>query len=276
MLTIESINRYIGLSLSRGNSFLYIPPHDLLRSYISHYTISFPTPLLMSNEYTVLPSASVALCIFVSNGRIISSLAGPNTKADKVGAYANKMNLLLLIKFRAGGLSSFYNINQFELTDASFALGDIDKILTQTIEDELIKSESIEDLVEALDRIFLTRLTNNRNNKSISVSEIMRVIFERHGNINIRELAASFYYSEKHIGRLFLNYIGTTPKTFSRIVRISYVLHLLQSNPAHIADIAMQAGFFDQPHLIHDFKTICGSTPQEYKQNMSIFYNDYF
>lgn len=30
-----------------------------------------------------------------------------------------------------------------------------------------------------------------------------------------------FYYSEKHIRGLFLEYVGVSPKSFSRIVRVN-------------------------------------------------------
>jgi hypothetical protein len=70
------------------------------------------------------------------------------------------------------------------------------------------------------------------------------------------------------IGRVF------SPGTL--IFLVNYALRLLQSKPQCSADVAVQAGFFDQPHFIHDFKAVCGLTPQEYKQNMSVFYNDRF
>ncbi len=101
-------------------------------------------------------------------------------------------------------------------------------------------------------------------------------ILIHNGSISMSEISAQFFYSEKHIRRLFLQYVGTTPKTFSRIVRVNYALRLLNNSPAHLIDIAMEAGFFDQPHFIHDFKTICGISPQAYIQNMSVFYNDEF
>lgn len=273
MISQESIKCYQGISLSRGSSFLYIPPHILLQPYISNYTISFPTPHTMPDEYTVLPTASSTLVFSVSADSIIGGLRGVNTKACNVGTHANKMKILLLIEFHPGGLYPFFRIDQFELVDSSFMLVELDKTLKQALENELIKSERIEFLVEAIDRIFIARLTERHTGKGISA--IMRSIVKQHGSISTRELSSEFYYSEKQIRRLFLRYVGTSPKTFSRIVRVNYALRLLQNQPQHFADVAAHAGFFDHPHLIHDFKTIFGLTPQAYKQNMSVFYNDW-
>lgn len=83
--------------------------------------------------------------------------------------------------------------------------------------------------------------------------------------------SSTYLTAAKQISRLFFRHVGTSPKMFSRIVRANYALRLLQNQPQRSADVAAQAGFFDQPHFIHDFKMICGLTPQEYRRNMSVF-----
>lgn len=278
MLLQESIKCYQGDVLARGSSFLYIPPHRLLQPYISNYTISFPTPQSMPDGYTVLPTASSTLVISVSTDNIISVLRGVNIKACNVGAHANKMKLLLLVEFHPGGLYPFFRMDQWEVADSSFTLDGLDKALAQTLEDVLMASGHVKVLVNALDRIFIARLPErNQRDTGVSFPGILCDIIHRHGNINARELSSEFCYSEKHVRRLFLRYVGASPKTFSRIVRVNYALRLLQLPPQRvIADVAAEAGFFDQPHLIHDFKSICGLTPQAYIQNMSVFYNDWF
>lgn len=144
----------------------------------------------------------------------------------------------------------------------------------QSIENALVKSKSVETLIMSLDKIFIDRIGNSHVEKTIKM--IKNKILVQNGNVSISELSSLFHYSEKHIQRLFTQYIGTSPKVFSRIVRVNYALRLLQLQSMHFADIAMQTGFFDQPHFIHDFKSICNLTPQEYMRNMSDFYNDKF
>ena len=274
MVTLNSIKQYRGATLKSGVDYLYIPPHALLRPYISHYTVSFPTPHTMSDEYTVLPSASSTICISVDSKKIVSSLSGTNTKAEKVGMYANKMKLLLLIKFRSGGFFHFFNFMQTELTDYSLALYDIDRKLMSEIENGLEKSEYIHTIVETLDTIFIKRLKDCHYGNYVSA--IINKIISHNGSMTARELSTEFFYSEKHIRRLFSECVGTTPKMFIRIVRVNNALHLLRSSSARHIDVAAQTGFFDQPHFIHDFKTIFGLTPQRYIGNMSDFYNDEF
>lgn len=270
MITVKNIKQYREDTINNGDSYLYIPPHTLLRPYISHYCISFPTPQTMSDKYTVLPSASSVLGIFVNGGQINSFYSGTNTKPEVVGAHANKHELLLLVKFRAGGFFSFYGFNQNELADFSLDLCCIDKTLAHEIEHGLIKSERIEDLVATLDLIFMSRL---KDKDSDYITAAIRRIIARNKNITARELRADFFYSENHIRRLFLQRIGVPTKKFSRIVRINYALRLLQENSADFSNIVEKAGFFDQSHFIHEFKDIFCLTPREYIKNMVAFYN---
>jgi AraC-like DNA-binding protein len=274
VISPECIALYRGPALKSGERFLYIPPHKLLRPYISNYTVTFPSQQSMPDAYTVLPSASATMVIAASSSGFVSSLRGVDTRASRVGDHANKMKLLLLIEFMPGGLHPFIPADQAELLDASFSLFDLDKGLKKAIENELDKVGSIDALGQALDGIFLSRLL--RLGGENCVSAMMRHIAGRHGAVSARELSQMFFYSEKQIRRLFARSVGVGPKTFSRIVRVNHALRFLEDGPQKIADAAIQAGFFDQPHLNHDLREICGLTPQAYLQNMSVFYNDRF
>ncbi|MCL2698562.1 MAG: helix-turn-helix domain-containing protein [Oscillospiraceae bacterium] len=227
----------------------------------------------MPDEAAILPSASTRFIFSVTDNCIHSGLCGVNTRAFNAGSYANKMKLMLFVEFHIGMLFPFLKVEQHELADSNFSLTDLDKTLAQQIEAVLLESESIEVLISTLDKIFLSRMSDFRSQKIIAA--MRDKILKYNGNVTQKKITSEFYYSEKHIRRLFLQYIGTSPKMFSRIVRINHVIHLMKS-PARFTDIALQAGFFDQPHLNHDFKIICGITPMEYMRNMSVFYNDEF
>ena len=271
MITNKHIELYQGYSLSHDKDSLYIRPHILLQPYISCYTITYPK--IMPDNYTILPTASARFILSVTDNNIYSHLVGINTKAFYTG-YVNKMNLLVLIEFYSGGLYPFIDIPQNEFLDVSFNLNNIDKALAYELETELIKSESIEALISAFDKLLINKLAAFEELKIITM--IKNKIHMAKGNIHLKELSSEFYYSEKHIRRMFMKYIGTSPKMFSRIVRINHALNLLHENNTNFLETALQAGYFDQSHFIHDFKYICGSTPRQYIQNMSVFYNDIY
>jgi AraC-like DNA-binding protein len=71
--------------------------------------------------------------------------------------------------------------------------------------------------------------------------------------------------SNRHFNQLFRDQVGLTPKLFCRVRRLRQVLYLL-AGKGHIdwADLAFTCGYFDQAHLIHDFRSLAGCTPTEY------------
>lgn len=270
MITLDEINKYQGPFLSRGEDFVYIPPHMALSPFISCYTITFPKK--MPDDYMIIPSASSRIILSVSNQHIHSGLNGVNLKPDTAGDYANKMDLLLLIEFRSGCLYPFIHIDQSELVDRSLPLCDINRGLQILLEEKLINAQNITELIHSLDEIFLsfTKLHTPKQH----VAGIIDQIIAQNGNIRMKELSHDFFYSEKQIRRLFQTYVGTSPKTFCRITRMNHAVNMIKNNQLYLTDTAISCGYFDQPHFIHDFKLICGVTPKEYCNKMSVFYND--
>jgi AraC-like DNA-binding protein len=94
------------------------------------------------------------------------------------------------------------------------------------------------------------------------------------GNIRNKELSNVSNYSERHLNRIFDQYMGMNIKSFSRLVRINKAIQFLHNHQNSITATGSFAGFYDLSHFIHDFKSTCDMTPQEYIKNMSDFYSE--
>ncbi|MCA2215265.1 helix-turn-helix domain-containing protein [Jidongwangia harbinensis] len=68
--------------------------------------------------------------------------------------------------------------------------------------------------------------------------------------------------SERYLRTLFAREIGLSPKHFARIARLRRVL--MQAGTRQWAHLAGDAGFFDQAHLITDFRALMGVSPGAY------------
>jgi AraC-like DNA-binding protein len=72
-------------------------------------------------------------------------------------------------------------------------------------------------------------------------------------------------YSQRHFNQLFADEVGLTPKRFLRVRRFQRVIESISCrNPVHWADLALQCGYYDQSHFVHDFRSFSGSTPAAY------------
>lgn len=252
--------------------YLALPPHPLLRPYIAGYTLTFPSPQLMPEAYTVLPSASATMIISADDRDVYAGVNGATLRARQVGGYAIRMRMLLLVEFRPDGLYPLLRIGQDALAGRSEDLAALDAPLARAMREALLRAGRPDELVAMVDGLLLARLMDAPH--AGGIAPMLDYITRRHGNASIGTLADAFCYSEKQVRRLFLRHVGANPKAFARIVRVNHAIRMLQGPPAAFADVAARAGFFDQPHFIHDFKAICGVTPQAYLRDASIYYND--
>jgi len=79
--------------------------------------------------------------------------------------------------------------------------------------------------------------------------------------INVTALSQIACLSDKQLNRVFAEYVGSMPKEFIRIVRLQRALYLLQNSATeNFTQLAYECGFYDQAHLIKEFKAFSGYT----------------
>jgi transcriptional regulator GlxA family with amidase domain len=82
-------------------------------------------------------------------------------------------------------------------------------------------------------------------------------------------LASATAISSRQLERRFKTCIGLTPKRLSSILRFRSLFDELQADqPSAWLNAAMASGYFDQAHMIRDFKRYAGKPPQAYYRTM--------
>ena len=115
-----------------------------------------------------------------------------------------------------------------------------------------------------LDQFLLDRATRGRAG-SPRVVWAWQQLMQSHGQIEIGKLAEAIHCSKKHLISQFRNEIGLPPKTVARIIRFRRVVDLLKRGQRHRwVEIAQRCGYFDQAHLIREFREFAGTTPGEH------------
>lgn len=85
------------------------------------------------------------------------------------------------------------------------------------------------------------------------------------GFLSISVLAKQLNISLSHLRKRFNEQIGMSPKEYSKILRVNYVISLL-SDVKHgdLTKIAHDLGYHDQSHFIRDFQSITGVSPNHF------------
>jgi len=226
----------------------------------------------MSSKYAVIPHGCATLVFSFDGKEIFGNLFGPATKPACVGAEANRYQMLFIVEFQPAGYYAFSGMPQNELTDRIIPFETINPTLNALIVQQIETAANTHTLITEIDRLFLAYLKTAFYRDEFSVAN--RMIVNSGGLISVKELSQNACYSERHLSRIFGEYMGVNIKSFSRLVRVNKAIRLLQKPMNSITKAYLQTGYYDMPHFIHDFKSICGITPQEYRDKLSDFYSE--
>ena len=84
---------------------------------------------------------------------------------------------------------------------------------------------------------------------------------------DVREVVEQSGYSHRRFIEVFRHAVGLTPKLYCRVQRFQAALARAQSRalPAWV-DVAVAAGYSDQPHFNRDFREFAGISPGRYRE----------
>ncbi len=100
---------------------------------------------------------------------------------------------------------------------------------------------------------------------------------QKSGFISIKELAEKNGVSERQFQRMFRGQIGLSPQLYSKILRVNHLISAIPNqSEVDWQDFIYQYNYFDQSHLIRDFKRFAGHSPSEFvKMNIHRFCKHY-
>jgi AraC-like DNA-binding protein len=211
-------------------------------------------------QYRRLPDCELELLVDFGAERTTATLVGTRTRL--LAKPANECASALLVRFRVAGAYAFFRGPMSELTDQLLPL---EELWGRSARDALAQARDPDSAATitagALQRMLQTAAA--REPASVpAIRRAVRVVQRAEVLPRVTELAAQLGLSERQLRRGFDAVIGLSPKRFLRIVRFRRALRSArQSAQPDWAAIAEQHGYFDQAHLIADFREMTGSTP---------------
>lgn len=94
--------------------------------------------------------------------------------------------------------------------------------------------------------------------------KLFELIFAANGEISIKELSETIFWSQRQINRYFNNKFGISLKAYCEILRFQASLfHIKEGN------LYPQLNFTDQSHFIKEIKKLSGVSPKELFKNQN-------
>ena len=249
--------------------FRIIHPASILAPYVKHYWLLKTTGDAASVVRTI-PTGMMSL-IFHRGSRLLSVrenelhprvfLSGHEKTFDDL-KYRGQVDMIVVV-FRPAGIRAFFSLPADIVSGLRLTAGDLEDKELATLKNSVISTADDRQCLRLIEQFLLKRCTRLTEYKLKRIDAAIRLIDS--GQTNIASLADAACLSTKQFTRQFCEYVGVNPKEFSLTIRFQRALHILETTPAtSLTDLACQGGYYDQSHLIKEFKTISGYTPGEY------------
>jgi AraC-like DNA-binding protein len=168
------------------------------------------------------------------------------------------------VRFRLGGLGAFTRVPLRAFTNQTPAPSDVLGDDARALEAALSATPDVEAQARLLDRFLLAQRSEGGSFEDFS--RALRALTDAEGTASVEEVSKAAAMSSRHLDRLFARHLGIPPKTVGRVLRFQRTLRALMRDPGcSLADVATQAGYFDQAHFIKDFKRMSGGVPRGYR-----------
>jgi methylphosphotriester-DNA--protein-cysteine methyltransferase len=167
------------------------------------------------------------------------------------------------IRFRPGSALPFLGVPLREVTDQRVALDALWGSRGAALLD-VLANVAPHDRVRHAERLLTARDIRTRREDDI-VPQAVSLFRRARGGAAVRHVAAALGVGERRLVRAFDRCVGLSPKGFARVMRFREVYRQIQRGDVlRWTQMAGDAGYADQPHLIREFQSLAGLTPAQY------------
>ncbi|NHZ98096.1 AraC family transcriptional regulator [Massilia sp. CCM 8734] len=174
-------------------------------------------------------------------------------------------------RFKPGAAAHFFTMPLHELADQHPSLDALWDGATARQFTDALWSRDLSDTqaVATVERLLLQRLRSLATDIKPGLADAAVSAIERsHGSLRIETLAAQLGVSRQHLSSQFRAKVGLGAKQFARVCRFRQASSRIRaaSDPRQLdwTSLALELGYYDQPHLIHEFRQLSGSTPESF------------
>lgn len=174
------------------------------------------------------------------------------------------------IRFRPGRAPAFLGLPASECTDDAIPLAETWGREGAALEQRLAEACGPQARVALMEGELQRRLARAAP-PDCYVDAVVGLMARHYGVVSVARACEYAGITRQHLARRFERHVGIPPKLFSRVIRFQSLLKRVErANPVSWSSLAADAGYYDQAHLIADFRQFTGLTPEAFLQQSRI------
>lgn len=264
--------------------FIKRKPHPALHNYIRSYWLiesegtEEPLDLLVPDGYPELffvLRESLKMQHFSGEKQWTSHAEGGliGQATGQFSFQATPYSRMLFVKFYPWTPQILFGIPAWQINDLALDLGALtrDPAFRQ-LSERVCGGEDLQEMIRLLDAFFQEKLTRLEEENSF-LTFAVRQIYNSNGTVSMDFLTKQVHASRRYVEKVFKEKIGLSPKQYAQIIRVKKTSMYLLDPRFHfnIREVADRLNYYDQSHLLKDFKAVMGQSPSLYLQKQIIF-----
>ena len=186
--------------------------------------------------------------------------------------FLNGIISIIGIVFKAAALATLFGLPVYTYTEERIPLSNVfEKHVVDSTVNKLQAANNNNERIRSLEE-FVLMFYNKTKPQPDYIDYAANVIVEKNGMLHISDLMKEVFMSRRNFERQFFKKVGLSPKYYSRIRRIGYLLNEIAGiKKVNWLSLFAECEFYDQSHFIKDFIEFTGRTPEQYiKENAEL------
>lgn len=189
-----------------------------------------------------------------------AAFSGPQARHTVIDT--EEQRCLVWVSFRLGGAAPFFDTPLEETKDQLVDLEDLWGRDGAVLRERVLQAGTTDEMFDIVESALLARL-GPADERDPAVAFAVRAL--EHG-ASVSQVTSRLDVLPKRFVRRFRDHIGLTPKRFARVRRLQRLLGAVaREGDVEWAEVAAEHRYYDQAHLIHDFRELTGLTPTAYR-----------
>ena len=184
-------------------------------------------------------------------------VAGPRTRA--LFKHGTGVARAVIFQFKPGWSAQLLGVSASALTDRIVPLEDLWGRSGDDLRHALLEARSLPEMLERLSHAIAPRAHRTAEPASARLARRAVRLLEA-DEVRVGSVAERLGVTARHLRRAFTESVGIGPKDFARAVRLRRAVGMAATS-TDWGRIALDAGYYDQAHLITDFRELVGLTP---------------